>query len=594
MKRIRIVFWGIKQVIKINPIRFMVNLIINVVTALFPTFIAIETGKIINGFQSSNIDANQVLLNLTNLAMLLFIDSFMYYAGVIITSALNGKTGIKIQKFFIELAESVPLKEFDDSDFYDEFSNAKDGINSLVDVTDSVILFISEIIGLISAMVAIAKVFPWLLIVVVPIYVWGFYLNMKCKKTSFDHWKDTTQQRRMCGYLSGLLFSKNHAKEMRSLDCSDFFFKKWKELREKLRKEDYLINKKSNKLFAQYQLFMDAMNLIVLMTCLALFSLARISLGQILTIWQLNKNLLFNVQSVNSSYSDIYYNNEKLMIAKGFIDKYKKKDLGCLTSQTISMRSVFSLKNVSFSYGDHVALSNINIEIKEGEIVAICGDNGSGKSTLIKLLCGLYAPNEGKITVMGMDLVGESLDISDYIGVTYQDFICYPYSIRENIGIGAVKSIANDAKILQASVCGDFDKKIAEIGNIDCFLGRQFNECGVELSGGEWQRVALSRAYMDDKSILIFDEPASKLDPVSELNQFKRVRRFLNDKTAILVSHRIGFARLASRIIVLKNGEVVEDGTHEQLLLKNGEYARLFNEQKQWYYSKGVSNDGEE
>lgn len=585
MKKINIIFWSILQVLKLNPMGFIANLLVNLTSAIFPTFLAVETGNIINSLQSDGKNVKELLAKLGVLGVLFLLNSFMYYASAIVTSALNIKTNIKIKGVFIDLVKKIPLKNFDDSEFFNQFANAKEGFNSIVDVTDGIILFVSEIIGLVSAVVALVKIFPLLLLFIIPMYFLGLYLNMRCKKTSFEYWKDTTEKRRMTSYLSGLFFSRKYAKEIKSLDISEFFYSKWRNIREGLREENYLINKKSNKYFAIYQLFMDIMNLLVLLISVFLFVISKILLGQILTAWQLNKNLLMNIQSVNSAYSDIYYNNEKILIAKKMIEQVNNDFQNGVFDTNTENGFAFMVDNVNFSYGNENVLSDINIRISQGEIVAICGDNGSGKSTLVKLLCGLYVPNTGHVRVLGTDTKKiKSSVLSNYLGVIFQDYVCYPYSIRENIGFGSVGNINDTFKIINASKKGEFYEKILRIGDIDKLLGKTLNSNGIELSGGEWQRVALSRAYMDDKPIMIFDEPAAKLDPIAELKQFEMVKKHIHNKTAILISHRIGFARLATRIIVLKNGRVVEDGTHDNLLLKNGEYARLFNEQKQWYF----------
>lgn len=178
------------------------------------------------------------------------------------------------------------------------------------------------------------------------------------------------------------------------------------------------------------------------------------------------------------------------------------------------------------------------------------------------------------------------------MGVVFQDFKQYHFTIRENIAFGDIKQINNDEVLMEAARKGQADKFIrAQKNGLDTFLGREYEEDGLALSGGEWQRIGVSRAHVSDKEILILDEPAAKLDPVAEMEQFVQIKNSLHGRTAILVSHRLGFARLADKIIVLKDGELVDTGTHEQLMKANRHYAEMFKAQAEWYEGRVTVND---
>ncbi|MGB3984291.1 MAG: ABC transporter ATP-binding protein [Limnochordia bacterium] len=237
-------------------------------------------------------------------------------------------------------------------------------------------------------------------------------------------------------------------------------------------------------------------------------------------------------------------------------------------------------------------LKNISFTVKRGETVALVGDNGAGKTTLIKLLLGLYAPNKGKAFFEGMpydELTQEYL--YSKMGVVFQDFKQYHFTIRENIAFGDIKQLHNDEALMEAARKGQADKLIlAQEKGLDTFLGREYEEDGLALSGGEWQRIGVSRAHVSDKEILILDEPAAKLDPVAEMEQFMAIKHSLHGRTAVLVSHRLGFARLADKIVVLKDGEMVELGTHEELMKANRHYAEMFRAQAEWYEGRVTGN----
>jgi len=249
-------------------------------------------------------------------------------------------------------------------------------------------------------------------------------------------------------------------------------------------------------------------------------------------------------------------------------------------------QEVFAFRNVSFGYLENQeVLYNISFTIRKGEIIALVGDNGAGKSTLVKLMLGLYAPKKGECRFEGIpysQLTQEYL--YSKIGVIFQDFTQYHLTIRENIAFGDIRQLNNDQALMEAAHKGQAEKLInQQAKGLDTFLGRQFIDEGIELPGGEWQRIGLARAHVSDKEVLILDEPAAKLDPVSEMQQFMEIKNSLRGRTAVLVSHRLGFARLADRIFVLCDGQLVEVGTHEQLMQANGHYAQMFRAQAEWY-----------
>jgi len=243
-------------------------------------------------------------------------------------------------------------------------------------------------------------------------------------------------------------------------------------------------------------------------------------------------------------------------------------------------------RNVSFRYPDRQdwALRNVNLHIKPGEKIALVGANGAGKTTLIKLLTRLYDPTEGQILLDGVDLRDFDPDeLRDHIGVIFQDFVRFQNTAGENIGFGQVKALEDKERIADASERGGSNDVIAELPNgFDTMLGRWF-EKGHELSGGQWQKIALARAFMRDSEVLVLDEPTSALDAAREYEIFQRFRELTEGKIAVLISHRFSTVRMADRIAVIENGTIGELGSHEELLALNGTYARLFNMQAEGY-----------
>jgi ATP-binding cassette subfamily B protein len=243
-------------------------------------------------------------------------------------------------------------------------------------------------------------------------------------------------------------------------------------------------------------------------------------------------------------------------------------------------------RNVSFTYPgkSEPALKNISFTLRAGESIALVGQNGAGKTTLVKLLTRLYDPTEGEILVGGRNIKEyDPRELRGQIGVIFQDYVQYHLPARENIGIGRVAEIENRPLVELAARKSGADAVIARLDEgYEAMLGRWF-EKGVDLSGGEWQKIALARAFMRDAPILILDEPTSALDAQAEYDIFQRFRHLTAGRTVIFISHRFSTVRLADRIFVIEQGAVIEHGSHKNLLVLGGKYAELFNLQAEAY-----------
>jgi ATP-binding cassette subfamily B protein len=229
-------------------------------------------------------------------------------------------------------------------------------------------------------------------------------------------------------------------------------------------------------------------------------------------------------------------------------------------------------------------IKDLDFRLEPGERVAIIGENGQGKTTLVKLISRLYDPTSGSILLEGKDLRKYRLeDLSRQIGVIFQDFMRYEMTAADNIGIGRIENISDRELIAISAEKGMADQVVSKLDHgMDQVLGHHF-EGGVDLSGGEWQKIALARAYMRDAQLLILDEPSASLDAKAEYDVFARFADLTKDKMALLISHRFATVRMADRIVVLKDGSISEQGTHDQLMSKGGHYAEMFDLQAAGY-----------
>ena len=250
------------------------------------------------------------------------------------------------------------------------------------------------------------------------------------------------------------------------------------------------------------------------------------------------------------------------------------------------IRDRIVFENVGFRYpgAETWAVRGLSFVLKPRESVALVGENGAGKTTLVKLLARLYDPTEGRILLDGVDLREYDLvDIHANIGVIFQDFVRYDFLLRENIGVGQVENVADHTRVHRAAERGLADTVAARLdAGYEQQLGRRFDG-GVQLSGGEWQKVALARAYMRDAAVLILDEPTAALDARAEYEVFLRFTALAAGRIAVIISHRFSTVRMASRILVLRDGKLIEQGTHAELVDAGGLYAELFNLQAAGY-----------
>jgi ATP-binding cassette subfamily B protein len=250
------------------------------------------------------------------------------------------------------------------------------------------------------------------------------------------------------------------------------------------------------------------------------------------------------------------------------------------------IRDGFEFRNVSFNYpgSSRLILNKINFRIAAKERIALVGENGQGKTTLVKLLSRLYDPTSGEILLDGVDLRDYNVDdLHREIGVIFQDFMRYDLTARENIGVGRIDQIYDDERLREAAGKSGADDVLLKFPNgLDQILGRRFDH-GVDLSGGEWQKFALARAYLRNSQVLILDEPTSSLDAAAEYEVFEQFAELTRGRTALFISHRLSTVRMADRIVVIEGGGVREQGTHKQLIDQGGRYARLFEMQAASY-----------
>jgi len=291
-----------------------------------------------------------------------------------------------------------------------------------------------------------------------------------------------------------------------------------------------------------------------------------------------------SMQRLNRDIKDM----SNIISALACIQENGRVEARCSREKEILTDAIICLKNIQFSYFEKEwCINDISLSIYEGETIALLGENGSGKTTLVNIILGIFRPINGEIFYRGKSYSEyEENDLLSRFGVFFQSGKLFHASIRENIGFGSIKEYSDEKKVAKAMKKGRFECKY----DWNQWILKDVNKSGLILSGGEEQKIGISRAYMGEKEIYIFDEPSSALDPVAEHEQLVEIERNKREKTIILVSHRVGYARLADRIVVMKKGQIVEIGTHDELMGKRGFYYEMFQKQANCYMSEEKRN----
>jgi ATP-binding cassette, subfamily B, bacterial len=396
-----------------------------------------------------------------------------------------------------------------------------------------------------------------------------------------------TQLERQSGYLGWMLTSDLFAKEIRLFGLGKLFSQRYQNIRHQLYRERVAIASKRATAFfgaqASAGLFVFAIFAYIIYQTLE----GSLQLGDLVLYYQALQKGQTNLRDLLTSISGLYEDNLFLANLYEFLD-LQASIIEPTQNQPVPtpFQTGIAFNRVSFQYGTthRQALKNINIKVHPGEVVALVGENGSGKTTLIKLLCRLYDPIQGSITIDGIDLRNFStVDLRSQISVIFQDYAKYHFTAQDNIWIGNTAIPPEDKKIQAAAHRAGADSVIAKLPQgYETILGKMFDQ-GEELSIGQWQKIALARAFLRESQIIVLDEPTSAMDPKAEFEVFQQFRQLIQKQAAILISHRLSTVKLADRIYVMSQGEIIEQGTHPELMTSDKTYAHLFKTQAQNY-----------
>lgn len=446
----------------------------------------------------------------------------------------------------------------------------------------------SSFIASIGSLAYIFSIRWWLLLTVLIPFFLETYISSKTNYNIYTELETYWKKERKYSTLGGYLRSRGFASELKAYGNYDYLIDTYQaRLNERNRDYEryYFKNLRKILLGGNIVKFGAIANAIIL---LVLFVNGQISVGLFISITSLVFGELYgNLNNVGGffKWSGFHINSYE------YYDRFfNLSDEAEGTEKELPAKFDIEFRDVWFKYPgtERYILKGLTFKINQGEKASIVGENGEGKTTMIKLLLGLFTPDQGEILVGGKNLNDYPLSIRTKIfGPVFQDFTRFSITLKENIGIGDIDSIANEEKIKQAAIKGkvhDFATNYEK--EFDTLLGRDFDG-GVDLSGGQWQRIAIARAFMGDKPILLLDEPTSQLDPIAEAELYYEFASLVENKTAVFITHRLGSTMITDRIFVIHDGKIAESGTHQELLQMGGIYSRMFNAQKQWYQQNG-------
>ena len=579
---------------------FISLLLVSVLSGIIPVISSIISKDILNELQKV-VALDEKIEFFASAVMMLIIFMFVFRILENLTSRLNSFVtriaGEKIVRYvklqIMNKAKDLDLASFDRPEFYEKLENAnREAGHRPIQVLNQTLNIFSNAIKLVSYIVilASAKDIWWMALVMAAIAIPRAIINFSYRRKTFRYIRRRSKERRQMNYYSDLMVNKDMVKEIRMFDLSDKFIERYDEAFSVYYKGLRSLIVRENIWHIVLAVISSVSSCIMYLVIAGMVFEGDIMIGD----YQLYTGALMTVSgsvvSLIELSASIYEGTLFIDNLIAYINEEKTVVPSVKTPEKImhGKPHTIEFRNVSFAYpgSDRMVIKNVSLTLRPGETVVLVGLNGAGKTTFIKLLTRLYDPTEGEILLDGRNIKEYDIkELYSIFGIIFQDFGKYAVSVSENIKFGDVhRQNVDEEKVTDAARqanATDFISRLPDGYNTP--LMRYFEENGIELSIGQWQKLAIARAFYSDSDILILDEPTASLDPMAEqeiFNQFDELRR---DKMTIFVSHRLSSATIASKIVVLEYGELVEEGTHHELMEKHGRYYELFSTQASRY-----------
>lgn len=520
--------------------------------------------------------------------LVLAIISDVISRGITLTESLLGDLfANKTSTELIEHAAKLDMYQFENPIFYDKLERARRQTTGRTMLMTLALQQVQDAITIIFLGAGLVVFNPWLILILIVAVIPSFLGESHFNQRTYSLSRAWTPQRRELDYLRYIGASDATAKEVKIFGLSDFLAKRFFNLADQYYRENRKIAIQRNFIGSLLSIIGTAAYYGAYVVIAIQAITGQITVGTLTFLTGSFSRMRGMLQGIMGRFSRI---TDSAMYLQDLFDFFaiepNIKDVPSNQPFPAALKQGFTFENVSFKYPgtDLWAIRNLSFHLPAGKKMALVGENGAGKTTLVKLLARLYEPTEGRILIDGVDIKMINLDsLRKNIGIIFQDYVRFQLKVRENIAIGSIDKV-EDIELIESAA----QKSLAEMvieqfpEKYEQFLGKRFKD-GLELSGGQWQKIALARAYMRDAQLLILDEPTAALDARAEHEVFLRFAELIEGKSAVLISHRFSTVRMADIILFLENGQRLEMGSHEELLKLDGKYAELFHLQAAGY-----------
>ena len=565
--------------------------VLTLVAGMLPASVAFVGARIVDAvvaaMRDNHHDSHRVIQYVLLEALLVSLLAASQRGLSLCQSLLRAQLGQRVNVMILEKALTLQLAQFEDSEFYDKLTRARrEASQRPLSLVMRTFGLLQNMISLISYATLLIQFSVWALVILLCAGLPAFAAEAKFSGDAFRLFRWRSPETRMQMYLETVIAREDNAKEVKLFELGTLLLDRYRQIFHKLYKEDRDLTIRRD----TWGFFLGLIGTTALYSAYAWIALstvvARITLGQMTMYLMLFRQGQSAVSASLSAVSGLYEDNLYLSTLYEYLETPVTSSEGQALQGALPSDGI-RFEQVSFTYpgSDQPALRDISLHIHPGESLALVGENGSGKTTLIKLLTRLYAPSSGRILLDGTDLQEwDESTLRQRIGVIFQDFARYHLLLGENIGAGDVYQFNNEEQWRIAARQGMAASIIETMpAGYRTQLGKWFKD-GRELSGGQWQKIALSRAFMRSRAnILVLDEPTAAMDAGAEAEVFEHFQTLTRDRIAILISHRFSTVRMADQIVVIRDGRIIEHGNHTQLMQLNGHYAHLFSLQARGY-----------
>ena len=570
---------------------FVLKFVLAILLSFFP-FINIYIWKNIINFLTNKNDYENIyflLINIIVYMLFYLITQLLLKASEYINYKYNDKVNIFIENVMIDKFAEVDLSFYDSSKLNDKLSHTNNILYSMIGLTESAFYTLQTIITFITSLILLSTLNIWYVVLILILSIPVFINKLKANKLNVEFYKNNSNTSRRMNYFKGLFRNVNNSFDIRLFDLKNFFIGKYINAWTDWYNKRKTVTLKSTVLTLINLLLSSFVNQILLYAIIInKLSKRIIQIGDATYYISVFNQFYNSTEGLISNVVYLQYAFDNLMTVKEFLELSPTVQKSGTVEPTYFNDITFSHVYFKYPGKDNYILEDCTFSIKKGQTVGLVGENGSGKSTIVKLLLRFYDVSDGQILIDGIDI--KEYDIVKYrvkFSVLFQDFIQYRLTLRENIALSNYDNLDDDQKINDAIKSSELYDIVKDWGKgLETSLTRHYDSDGKELSGGQWQRVALARVFFSNRDFIILDEPSASLDVFAEEKIFKQFEQLSDNRSSLIISHRLSSIVNSDIIIVLKDGKIIEQGSHRKLMNVHGYYAELFNLQASRYIAE--------